>query len=151
MSLPAPVHRVGERRRPRGLRGADGSVVSVLPASQLLCSLMVGFFYYLSSIPGETFPEPGLGDCKWREGAREQTQRGSSQPPQVSLRNRHEGLHPASAGHRRSHTLLCSSFSIYMAHVSDVLKAVEEIAGEGIPQQLGASKDESPSWPTLNK
>lgn len=44
------------------------------------------------------------------------------------------------------------SFSIYLAHVADVLKAVEEIAGEGIPQYLNGSKDESASsWPTLNK
>lgn len=43
-------------------------------------------------------------------------------------------------------------FSIYLAHVNDVLKAVEEIAGEGIPQHLNPSKDESASsWPTLNK
>ncbi|KAM3621260.1 uncharacterized protein V6R79_008577 [Siganus canaliculatus] len=46
------------------------------------------------------------------------------------------------------HTLL----SIYLEHVDDVLKAVEEIAGEGIPQLLDASKDESSeAWPTLNK
>ncbi|CAG06801.1 unnamed protein product, partial [Tetraodon nigroviridis] len=47
---------------------------------------------------------------------------------------------------------LYSLLSIYLAHVNDVLKAVEEIAGEGIPQHLSASKDESSSsWPTLNK
>nr|XP_020463403.1 Fanconi anemia group D2 protein [Monopterus albus] len=45
------------------------------------------------------------------------------------------------------HTLL----SIYLEHVDDILKAVEEIAGEGIPELLNASKDESSaSWPTLN-
>uniref|UniRef100_A0A3Q3K5H2 FA complementation group D2 n=1 Tax=Monopterus albus TaxID=43700 RepID=A0A3Q3K5H2_MONAL len=44
------------------------------------------------------------------------------------------------------HTLL-----IYLEHVDDILKAVEEIAGEGIPELLNASKDESSaSWPTLN-
>lgn len=43
-------------------------------------------------------------------------------------------------------------FSIYLAHVTDVLEAVEEIAGEGISQYLDDSKDESASsWPTLNK
>uniref|UniRef100_A0A3B4Y196 FA complementation group D2 n=1 Tax=Seriola lalandi dorsalis TaxID=1841481 RepID=A0A3B4Y196_SERLL len=42
--------------------------------------------------------------------------------------------------------------SIYLEHVDDVLKAVEEIAGEGIPELLNASKDESSaSWPTLNR
>ncbi|XP_076603581.1 Fanconi anemia group D2 protein [Chaetodon auriga] len=46
------------------------------------------------------------------------------------------------------HTLL----SIYLEHVDDVLKAVEEIAGQGIPELLNASKDESSaSWPTLNR
>ncbi|XP_019736648.1 Fanconi anemia group D2 protein isoform X3 [Hippocampus comes] len=46
------------------------------------------------------------------------------------------------------HTLL----SIYMEHVDDVLKAVEEIANEGFPQIINASKDESSaSWPTLSK
>ncbi|XP_041804460.1 Fanconi anemia group D2 protein isoform X2 [Chelmon rostratus] len=46
------------------------------------------------------------------------------------------------------HTLL----SIYLEHANDVLKAVEEIAGEGIPELLNASKDESSaSWPTLNR
>uniref|UniRef100_A0A673AP68 FA complementation group D2 n=1 Tax=Sphaeramia orbicularis TaxID=375764 RepID=A0A673AP68_9TELE len=45
------------------------------------------------------------------------------------------------------HTVL----SIYLEHVDDVLKAVEEIAGEGIPELLNAAKDESStSWPTLN-
>ncbi|XP_049448967.1 Fanconi anemia group D2 protein [Epinephelus fuscoguttatus] len=42
--------------------------------------------------------------------------------------------------------------SIYLEHVDDVLKAVEEIAGEGIPELLNASKDESSSsWPTLSR
>ncbi|XP_035858240.1 Fanconi anemia group D2 protein isoform X1 [Sander lucioperca] len=46
------------------------------------------------------------------------------------------------------HTLL----RIYLEHVDDVLKAVEEIAGEGITELLNASKDErSASWPTLNR
>ncbi|KAM7402059.1 hypothetical protein PAMP_017329 [Pampus punctatissimus] len=46
------------------------------------------------------------------------------------------------------HTLLL----IYLEHVEDILKAVEEIAGEGIPELLNASKDESSaSWPTLNR
>ncbi|KAK2862170.1 hypothetical protein Q5P01_001703 [Channa striata] len=46
------------------------------------------------------------------------------------------------------HTLL----SIYLEHADDVLKAVEEIAAEGIPELLNASKDESSaSWPTLNR
>lgn len=42
--------------------------------------------------------------------------------------------------------------SIYLEHVDDVLKAVEEIAGEGIPELLNVSKDESSaSWPTLSR
>ncbi|KAF7659435.1 hypothetical protein LDENG_00298030 [Lucifuga dentata] len=42
--------------------------------------------------------------------------------------------------------------SIYLEHVDDVLKAVEEITGKGIPELLNASKDEnSASWPTLNR
>ncbi|XP_054472432.1 Fanconi anemia group D2 protein [Anoplopoma fimbria] len=46
------------------------------------------------------------------------------------------------------HTLL----RIYLEHVDDVLKAVEEIAAEGIAELLNASKDESSaSWPTLNR
>ncbi|KAK5933909.1 hypothetical protein CgunFtcFv8_014354 [Champsocephalus gunnari] len=46
------------------------------------------------------------------------------------------------------HTVL----KMYMAHVDDVLKAVEEIAGEGIPELIKAAKDESSaSWPTLNR
>uniref|UniRef100_A0A3P8R1E7 FA complementation group D2 n=1 Tax=Astatotilapia calliptera TaxID=8154 RepID=A0A3P8R1E7_ASTCA len=44
------------------------------------------------------------------------------------------------------HTLL----SIYLEHVDDILKAVEEIAAQGIPELINASKDESSaSWPTL--
>ncbi|KAM8913890.1 Fanconi anemia group D2 protein isoform 2-T6 [Spinachia spinachia] len=46
------------------------------------------------------------------------------------------------------HTLL----RMYLEHVDDVLKAVEEIAAVGIPELLRASKDESStSWPTLNR
>ncbi|KAK1901245.1 Fanconi anemia group D2 protein [Dissostichus eleginoides] len=46
------------------------------------------------------------------------------------------------------HTVL----KIYMAHVDHVLKAVEEIAGKGIPELINAAKDESSaSWPTLNR
>ncbi|CAN9511696.1 unnamed protein product [Ophioblennius macclurei] len=46
------------------------------------------------------------------------------------------------------HTLL----SIYLEQADDVLKAVEEIAGEGVTEILNASKDEcSASWPTLNR
>ncbi|XP_028302622.1 Fanconi anemia group D2 protein isoform X2 [Gouania willdenowi] len=46
------------------------------------------------------------------------------------------------------HTLL----SIYLEHVDDVLKAVEEIAGKGVPELINVSKDESSaSWPTLNR
>ncbi|KAM4587248.1 Fanconi anemia group D2 protein isoform 2-T2 [Odontesthes bonariensis] len=46
------------------------------------------------------------------------------------------------------HTLL----SIYLEHADDVLKAVEEITGEGITELLDASKDESSaSWPTLSR
>lgn len=42
--------------------------------------------------------------------------------------------------------------SIYLEHVDDILKAVEEIAGEGLSELLKASKDESSSsWPTLNR
>ncbi|XP_042263150.1 Fanconi anemia group D2 protein isoform X2 [Thunnus maccoyii] len=42
---------------------------------------------------------------------------------------------------------------VYLVHVDDILKAVEEIAGEGIPELLNASKDDmsSASWPTLNR
>ncbi|XP_076003565.1 Fanconi anemia group D2 protein [Genypterus blacodes] len=43
-------------------------------------------------------------------------------------------------------------FSIYLTHADDVLKAVEEIVGEGIPELLNVSKDESSSsWPTLSR
>uniref|UniRef100_A0A3P9BV60 FA complementation group D2 n=1 Tax=Maylandia zebra TaxID=106582 RepID=A0A3P9BV60_9CICH len=46
------------------------------------------------------------------------------------------------------HTLLC----IYLEHVDDILKAVEEIAAQGIPELINASKDESSaSWPTLSR
>ncbi|XP_072238328.1 Fanconi anemia group D2 protein [Leuresthes tenuis] len=46
------------------------------------------------------------------------------------------------------HTLL----SIYLEHADDVLKAVEEITGEGITELLDAAKDESSaSWPTLSR
>ncbi|XP_061543454.1 Fanconi anemia group D2 protein isoform X1 [Phycodurus eques] len=42
--------------------------------------------------------------------------------------------------------------SIYLEHVEDVLKAVEEIANEGFPQIIDAKKDESSgSWPTLSR
>ncbi|XP_061689919.1 Fanconi anemia group D2 protein isoform X2 [Syngnathoides biaculeatus] len=42
--------------------------------------------------------------------------------------------------------------STYLEHVDDVLKAVEEIANEGFPQIINASKDESSSsWPTLSR
>ncbi|XP_077458420.1 Fanconi anemia group D2 protein isoform X3 [Stigmatopora argus] len=42
--------------------------------------------------------------------------------------------------------------SIYIEHVDDVLKAVEEIANEGFSQIVEATKDESStSWPTLSK
>ncbi|XP_047202452.1 Fanconi anemia group D2 protein isoform X2 [Girardinichthys multiradiatus] len=47
---------------------------------------------------------------------------------------------------------LYTLLSIYLEHVDDVLKAVEEIAGEGITELINASKDESSaSWPTLNR
>uniref|UniRef100_A0A4W6F9C3 FA complementation group D2 n=1 Tax=Lates calcarifer TaxID=8187 RepID=A0A4W6F9C3_LATCA len=50
------------------------------------------------------------------------------------------------------HTLLRCVCIIYLEHVDDVLKAVEEIAGEGVPELINASKDESStSWPTLNR
>ncbi|TNN85653.1 Fanconi anemia group D2 protein [Liparis tanakae] len=46
------------------------------------------------------------------------------------------------------HTLL----RIYLEHVDDVLKAVEEITERGVAELLNASKDESSaSWPTLNR
>uniref|UniRef100_A0A8C7G6C0 FA complementation group D2 n=1 Tax=Oncorhynchus kisutch TaxID=8019 RepID=A0A8C7G6C0_ONCKI len=41
---------------------------------------------------------------------------------------------------------------IYLEHTDDVLKAVEEIAGEGIPELLNSAKDASSrTWPTLNR
>nr|XP_055029722.1 Fanconi anemia group D2 protein isoform X2 [Misgurnus anguillicaudatus] len=41
---------------------------------------------------------------------------------------------------------------IYLEHTDDVLKAVEEIAGEGVPELMNAAKDASSrSWPTLNR
>ncbi|KAM6980739.1 Fanconi anemia group D2 protein [Aplochiton taeniatus] len=41
---------------------------------------------------------------------------------------------------------------IYLENTDDVLKAVEEIAGQGIPELLNAAKDaSSPTWPTLNR
>uniref|UniRef100_A0A3B3DEB8 FA complementation group D2 n=1 Tax=Oryzias melastigma TaxID=30732 RepID=A0A3B3DEB8_ORYME len=41
---------------------------------------------------------------------------------------------------------------IYLEQVDDILKVVEEIAGEGITELLNVSKDESSaSWPTLNR
>uniref|UniRef100_A0A3B3BWQ5 FA complementation group D2 n=1 Tax=Oryzias melastigma TaxID=30732 RepID=A0A3B3BWQ5_ORYME len=44
------------------------------------------------------------------------------------------------------------SCSIYLEQVDDILKVVEEIAGEGITELLNVSKDESSaSWPTLNR
>ncbi|XP_028261743.1 Fanconi anemia group D2 protein isoform X2 [Parambassis ranga] len=46
------------------------------------------------------------------------------------------------------HTLL----SIYLENVDDVLKAVEELAGNGIAELITASKDaSSSSWPTLSR
>ncbi|KAF6732982.1 Fanconi anemia group D2 protein [Oryzias melastigma] len=42
--------------------------------------------------------------------------------------------------------------TIYLEQVDDILKVVEEIAGEGITELLNVSKDESSaSWPTLNR
>ncbi|XP_068172389.1 Fanconi anemia group D2 protein isoform X2 [Antennarius striatus] len=47
---------------------------------------------------------------------------------------------------------LHSLLRIYLEHVEDILKAVEEIAGEGIPELVNTSKDEScSSWPTLSR
>ncbi|CAL8335444.1 unnamed protein product [Lota lota] len=41
---------------------------------------------------------------------------------------------------------------IYLEHVDDVLKAVEEIAGEGVTELLTAAKDaSSETWPTLTR
>ncbi|KAJ0068462.1 hypothetical protein NL108_008405, partial [Boleophthalmus pectinirostris] len=43
-------------------------------------------------------------------------------------------------------------YSLYLEYVDDVLKAVEEIAGEGISELINAAKDESSaSWPTLHR
>lgn len=43
-------------------------------------------------------------------------------------------------------------FSIYLENVDDVLKAVEEIAGERISELVNATNDDhSVSWPTLNR
>uniref|UniRef100_A0A667XEY6 FA complementation group D2 n=1 Tax=Myripristis murdjan TaxID=586833 RepID=A0A667XEY6_9TELE len=48
--------------------------------------------------------------------------------------------------------LLSFVCSIYLEHADDVLKAVEEIAGEGIPELLNAAKDDSSTtWPTLSR
>ncbi|XP_016886559.2 Fanconi anemia group D2 protein-like, partial [Cynoglossus semilaevis] len=42
--------------------------------------------------------------------------------------------------------------SIYLENVDDVLKAVEEIAGERISELVNATNDDhSVSWPTLNR
>ncbi|KAM4612640.1 Fanconi anemia group D2 protein [Polymixia lowei] len=42
--------------------------------------------------------------------------------------------------------------SVYLEHTDDVLKAVEEIAGEGIPELLNVAKDDgSTTWPTLSR
>ncbi|CAJ1051008.1 Fanconi anemia group D2 protein [Xyrichtys novacula] len=47
---------------------------------------------------------------------------------------------------------LYTLLSIYLEHVDDVLKGVEEIAGEGITELINAAKDESSAtWPTLNR
>ncbi|KAJ8259795.1 hypothetical protein GJAV_G00173540 [Gymnothorax javanicus] len=47
---------------------------------------------------------------------------------------------------------LQSLFSIYLAHTNDVLKAVEEIAGEGVPELMNAPKDGcSKTFPTLTR
>lgn len=47
---------------------------------------------------------------------------------------------------------LHSLLSIYLEHVDDVLKAVEEIAEKGMQELISMSKDESStSWPTLNR
>ncbi|XP_066521837.1 Fanconi anemia group D2 protein [Hoplias malabaricus] len=48
--------------------------------------------------------------------------------------------------------ILQTLLSIYLEHTDDVLKAVEEIAGEGIPELMNAAKDASSrSWPTLSR
>ncbi|KAG7283247.1 hypothetical protein CRUP_004989 [Coryphaenoides rupestris] len=42
--------------------------------------------------------------------------------------------------------------SVYLEHVDDVLKAVEEITQEGVSELLNAAKDaSSKTWPTLNR
>ncbi|XP_067089997.1 Fanconi anemia group D2 protein [Osmerus mordax] len=47
---------------------------------------------------------------------------------------------------------LTAILSIYLGHCEDVLKAIEEISGEGIPQLLDAAKHaSSSSWPTLTR
>uniref|UniRef100_A0A3B5B043 FA complementation group D2 n=1 Tax=Stegastes partitus TaxID=144197 RepID=A0A3B5B043_9TELE len=47
---------------------------------------------------------------------------------------------------------LHSLLSIYLDHVDDVLRAVEEIAEKGMQELINTSKDESStSWPTLNR
>uniref|UniRef100_A0AAY4DYK1 FA complementation group D2 n=1 Tax=Denticeps clupeoides TaxID=299321 RepID=A0AAY4DYK1_9TELE len=49
-------------------------------------------------------------------------------------------------------TVLICFCSIYLNHIDDVLKAVEEIAGQGIPELMNTSKDgSSTTWPTLNR
>ncbi|XP_031424301.1 Fanconi anemia group D2 protein [Clupea harengus] len=54
-------------------------------------------------------------------------------------------------GNKHNDTLQ-SLLSIYLKHADDVLKAVEEIAGEGVPELISAAKDAcSRSWPTLNR
>ncbi|KAL2091556.1 hypothetical protein ACEWY4_013819 [Coilia grayii] len=61
----------------------------------------------------------------------------------------------ASGGRERGNKYndtLQSLLSIYLARADDVLKAVEEIAGEGIPELINAAKDESSrTWPTLHR
>uniref|UniRef100_A0A8C4HMF3 FA complementation group D2 n=1 Tax=Dicentrarchus labrax TaxID=13489 RepID=A0A8C4HMF3_DICLA len=85
---------------------------------------------------------------------------GFSQPGQRSLLKKALGVLAGrlkegviTFGHLKCLIMMSSSSlcSIYLGHVDDVLKAVEEIAGEGIPELLNASKDESSaSWPTLS-
>ncbi|XP_028854111.1 Fanconi anemia group D2 protein [Denticeps clupeoides] len=54
-------------------------------------------------------------------------------------------------GNKHNDTLH-SLLSIYLNHIDDVLKAVEEIAGQGIPELMNTSKDgSSTTWPTLNR
>uniref|UniRef100_A0A8B9RFZ4 FA complementation group D2 n=1 Tax=Astyanax mexicanus TaxID=7994 RepID=A0A8B9RFZ4_ASTMX len=53
---------------------------------------------------------------------------------------------------KKHNDALRSLLIIYLAHTDDVLKAVEEITGEGITELLNAAKDASSrSWPTLNR